>query len=193
TVRMLLDRGLLVLDESEYRLTGEVDALDVPETLQALIPARLDGLTADERRVLQDAAVLGKVFTKAGAAAVSGLPPEQLDAILTSLIRKDVLSIQVDPRSPEHGQYGFLQDLVKRVAYETVSKKERKAKHLAAAEFLESRWAEDEEIVEVVAAHYLDAYRAAPDAPDAEEIKARARAMLTRAGDRAASLGSEEH
>jgi class 3 adenylate cyclase/tetratricopeptide (TPR) repeat protein len=192
TVRMLLDRGLLVLDESEYRLTGEVDALDVPETLQALIAARLDGLTADERRVLQDAAVLGKVFTKAGAAAVSGLPEQQLDSILTSLIRKEVLSIQVDPRSPEHGQYGFLQDLVKRVAYETVSKKERKAKHLAAAEFLESRWAEDEEIVEVVAAHYLDAYRAAPDAPDAEEIKARARAMLTRAGDRAASLAASE-
>jgi predicted ATPase/class 3 adenylate cyclase len=192
TVRMLLDRGLLVQDGNEYRLTGEVEALDVPETLQALIAARLDGLTGDERRVLQDAAVLGKVFTKAGAAAVSGLPEAQLEAILTSLIRKDVLSIQVDPRSPEHGQYGFLQDLVKRVAYETVSKKERKAKHLAAAQFLESRWAEDEEIVEVVAAHYLDAYRSAPDAADAEDIKAQARTMLTRAAERAASLAASE-
>jgi len=123
TVRMLLDRGILVPEGNEYRLTGEVVALDVPETLQALIAARLDGLTQEERRVLQDAAVLGKVFTKAGVAAVSGLAEPQLDPLLTSLIRKDVLSIQVDPRSPEHGQYGFLQDLVKRVAYETVSKK----------------------------------------------------------------------
>jgi class 3 adenylate cyclase/tetratricopeptide (TPR) repeat protein len=192
TVRMLLDRGMLVQEGNEYRLTGEVVALDVPETLQALIAARLDGLTKEERRVLQDAAVLGKVFTKAGVAAVSGLAEPQLDPLLTSLIRKDVLSIQVDPRSPEHGQYGFLQDLVKRVAYETVSKKDRKAKHLAAARFLESRWAEDEEIVEVVAAHYLDAYRAAPDADDAEEIKSLARDMLTRAAERAASLAASD-
>ena len=63
TVRMLLDRGLLERDGEVYRPTGEIDALEVPETLHALIAARLDGLTPDERRALQDAAVLGKSFT----------------------------------------------------------------------------------------------------------------------------------
>src|SRR6266498_4186149 len=64
TVRMLLDRGLLVREGPAYRLTGPVEALEVPETLHALIAARLDGLTTEERRLLQNAAVLGKTFTR---------------------------------------------------------------------------------------------------------------------------------
>ena len=49
-------------------------------------------------------------------------------------MRKEVLSLQADPRSPEHGQYGFLQDLLRRVAYETLSRRDRKLRHLAAAD-----------------------------------------------------------
>ena len=102
-----------------------------------------------------------------------------------------MLSLQADPRSPERGQYAFLQDLVRRVAYETLSKKERKAKHLAAATFITETWAaEEDEIIEVVASHYLLALEAAPDAPDAPEIKGKAREMLLRAGERAASLAA---
>ena len=73
TVRMLLDRGLLVRDGTVYRPTGEVETLEVPETLHALIAARLDGVSPEERRVLQDGAVLGKTFTKAALSALSGL------------------------------------------------------------------------------------------------------------------------
>src|SRR5438094_61431 len=92
------------------------------------------------------------------------MPEGELEPLLAALLRKEVLAIQADPRSPERGQYAFLQDIVKRVAYETVSKRERKAKHLAAAEFLSSTWgAEEDEIAEVVATHFLDAYEAAPD------------------------------
>jgi hypothetical protein len=60
TIRMLLDRGLLQPEGTAYGLTGPVDALDIPETLHALIAARLDGLSPDEGRVVRDAAVLGK-------------------------------------------------------------------------------------------------------------------------------------
>ena len=59
TVRMLLDRGLVVEDGPSYRVVGEVEALEVPETLHALVAARLDGLPAEERRLVQDASVLG--------------------------------------------------------------------------------------------------------------------------------------
>jgi class 3 adenylate cyclase/tetratricopeptide (TPR) repeat protein len=190
TVRMLLDRGLLVREGSVYRPEGTIGALDVPETLHALIAARLDGLPADERRVLQDAAVLGKTFTKRALAALSGLAEEALEPLLASLVRKEVLAMQADPRSPEHGQYGFLQDLVRHVAYETLSKRERRARHLAAASHLQASFADEEEIVEVLASHYLDAYREVPDAEDAGEIKAKAREMLRRAGERAASLAA---
>lgn len=191
TVRMLLDRGLLAREGDAYRPVGAIETLEVPETLHALIAARLDSLAPEERRLLQDASVLGKVFTKHGLRALTRLPETEVDRLLGSLVRKEMLSIQADPRSPEHGQYSFLQDLVKRVAYDTISKRERKAKHLAAAEFLLSlSGAEEDEAIEVVASHYLDAHAAAPDDPDSEEIRSKAREMLVRAGERAASLAA---
>src|SRR6184192_1568383 len=191
TVRMLLDRGLLIQEGPAYLLTGPIEALEVPETLHALIAARLDGLSAEERRLLQDGAVLGKTFTRDALAALSGTGEEDLEGLLAGLVRKEVLGLQADPRSPEHGQYGFLQDLVRHVAYETLSKRERRARHLAAAEHLSAAFAADEEeVVEVIASHYLAAHEAGPGAPDAAEIRAKAQAMLVRAGERAASLAA---
>jgi class 3 adenylate cyclase/tetratricopeptide (TPR) repeat protein len=193
TVRMLIDRGALVEEGSGYRVVGSVEDLEVPETLHALIAARLDGLSPEERVVVQNGSVLGKTFTKRAIASLSGLPDEELDQILSALVRKEVLSVQNDPRSPERGQYGFIQDLVRRVAYDTLSKKNRKALHLAAAEYLGSAWGSEEgEIVEIVASHFFDAYRAAPDAPDASGIREKARSMLARAGEHAASLAANE-
>ena len=189
TVRMLLDRGVLVEEESAYRVRGEIGELEVPETLQALVAARLDGLSAEERRLLQDAAVLGKTFSPAALAAVTGRDVGELEPLLEGLARKEVLGQQSDPRSPERGQYGFLQDIVRHVAYETLSKRERRARHLAAAEHLGAALAE-EEGAEVVAAHLLDAYRLDPDAADGEELRARAYSALLRAAERAASLGA---
>jgi class 3 adenylate cyclase/tetratricopeptide (TPR) repeat protein len=191
TVRMLLDRGLLMQEGSVYRPVGHVETLEVPETLHALIAARLDGLSSDERRLLQDAAVLGKTFTRQALAAVSVVVDTDLATLLAGLVRKEVLSIQADPRSPDHGQYGFLQDLVRRVAYETLSKRERRARHIAAAAYLESAFVgEQDEVIEVIASHYLDAYRVLPEEGDAAELRANARRMLTRAGERAASLAA---
>ena len=189
TVRMLLDRGILVRDGNGYRLEGEIETLEVPETLHALIAARLDGLAPEERRSVQQAAVLGRTFTSRGLAAVSGLPEREVEQLLGSLVRKEIVSLSADPLSPERGQYAFLQDLVKKVAYDTLSRKDRKALHLAAADHLLSLGDEDE-IVEVVASHYLDAYAAAPDEADSAEIRAKARTMLVRAAERAASLAA---
>ncbi|MGH3001328.1 MAG: ATP-binding protein, partial [Gaiellaceae bacterium] len=189
TVRMLLDRGLLVEDGSSYRLVGELESLEVPETLHALVAARLDGLSGEERRLLQDAAVLGKTFTAAGLGVLCGVEREPLERLLGLLVRKEVLGLQADPRSPEHGQYGFLQDILRHVAYETLPRRERRAKHLAAAEYLGGSLGE-EEVAEVVAAHLLDAYRLDPDAADATQLRARAYGGLLRAGERASSLGA---
>jgi class 3 adenylate cyclase len=190
TVRMLLDRRLLVQEESVYRPTAEIPSLEVPETLHGLVASRLDGLPAEERGLLQDAAVLGKTFTRQALAVVGGVAEAELDPLLGSLARKEILGVQADPTSPEHGQYGFLQDLVRHVAYETLSKRERRSRHLAAAAHLEAAFANEDEIAEVIASHYLDAYTAQPDADDATDVKAKAHAALVRAGDRADSLGA---
>ena len=155
--------------------TRRIDTLEVPETLHALIAARLDGSSPEERRLLQDGAVLGKTFTLRSVAALSGLPEPEVEGWLTGLVRKEVLGLQSDPRSPEHGQYGFLQDLVRHVAYRTLSKRDRKSRHLAAAAHLETRFADGDDVAEVLAAHYLAAIEAAPQAPDAAAIRDKAR------------------
>jgi tetratricopeptide (TPR) repeat protein len=191
TVRMLVDRRLLVQEGSVYRPVGEVETLDVPETLHALIAARLDGLAPDERRLLGVASALGKTFTNEMLAAVSGLLTDDLARLLASLVRKEVLTLQVDPRSPERGQYAFLQALVQTVAYETLARRERKRLHLAAASALERRsGAEEEDVVEVIASHYVAAYEAVADAADAPALGRQAAQWLARAGERAASLAA---
>jgi len=191
TVRMLLDKGLLELSPDGLVAVGTIESLDVPETLHALIAARLDALEPAERRVLESAAVLGKTFSTRGLATLSGIAEDELQPILTRLVRKEVLALDADPRSPERGQYGFLQALVQRVAYETLSRRDRRALHLAAAAYLaEESGIEPDEIAEVIAAHFRDADRADPAAPDAEIVRAQAREWLVKAGERAASLAA---
>ena len=191
TVRMLLDRSLLEERDGAYRLTGQIESLEVPETLQALVAARLDGLAPAERKLLQDASVLGKTFTRDAVAALNASANSTLDDLLQALVRKEVLSIQLDPRSPERGQYGFLQDLLRHVAYETLPKRERKARHLAAAAHLEAAFAgAEQEIVEVVASHHLSAYELDPQAEDAAILRERACMLLADAARRSASLAA---
>jgi class 3 adenylate cyclase/tetratricopeptide (TPR) repeat protein len=193
TVRMLVDRGALTREGDRYVPVGEVADLEVPETLQALIAGRLDALSERERTLLQNGSVLGKTFPASALATVSNLQEAEIQPLLDGLVRKELLGVQADPRSPERGQYGFLQSLVQKVAHDTLSRRDRKALHLAAATNLQQNWAAEEgEVVQVIASHYLDAYLADPAAPDAEAIRADARDFLTRAGERAAGLAAQE-
>ena len=84
---------------------GDLTNLAVPETLTALIASRLDRLPADDRALVSDAAVLGQSFTIAGLSAVSGLDQGELEPRLLALVRRELLTVETDPRSPERGQY----------------------------------------------------------------------------------------
>jgi len=190
TVRMLADRGVLEARADVYEVVGDLGILEIPDTLHALIAARLDGLPAEDRTLLQEASVLGKSFTLEGLAAVTGQDRMSLEPRLRELSKKEFLVQDADPRSPERGQYTFLQSLIREVAYATLSKSDRRRKHLAVAHHLES--VGDEELAGVVATHYVEAYRATPEGPDAEALAARARDWLSQAADRALSLGSPE-
>jgi class 3 adenylate cyclase/tetratricopeptide (TPR) repeat protein len=191
TVRMLIDRGGLEATESGFRASGEVEALEIPETLQALVAARLDALDDADRRLLQDASVLGKTFTLDGLSAVSGIASADLERRLDPMVRRELLAIETDPRSPEHGQYGFVQALVRTIAYETMGRRDRKRRHMAVAEHLASL-DQGEELVELVAMHRLDAYRLVPEDEDADCLRVQARDLLVRAADRARSLGAPQ-
>ncbi|HTY72284.1 MAG TPA: adenylate/guanylate cyclase domain-containing protein [Actinomycetes bacterium] len=191
TVRMLADRGALEQAGTTYRVVGDLgQTLEVPETLHALVAARLDGLPDAERSLVLDAAVTGHSFTLEAVCAVSGRPADEVEPRLRALVGKEVLDVDVDPRSAERGQYRFVQSVIQEVAYATLSKAARRSKHLAVARFYAER--DEEELAGIIASHYLDAYRAEPSAPDAEDIAGQARDHLRRAAERALSLGSPE-
>jgi class 3 adenylate cyclase/tetratricopeptide (TPR) repeat protein len=188
TVRMLVSEGRLQEQDGAYRPVGELGALAVPETLQALISARLDGLDAADRSLLQDAAVLGQSFTLDGLAAVSARDKTDLESRLRWLVRRELLTVEADPRSPERGQYAFVQALIREVAYGTLARADRKRIHLAAARWFEELG--DEELAGALAGHYVAAWRNASEGAEAEALGAQARVALRGAADRAIALGS---
>ncbi len=190
TVRMLLAQGRLTLDRGVYVPAGDLTSLAIPETLTALIASRLDGLSTEDHELIFDAAVLGQSFTLAGLAAVSRSPEADLETRLRSLVRRELLSLETDPRSPERGQYSFVQALIREVAYNTLARRDRKDRHLAAARYFESLGTD--EIAGGLAGHYLAAYRNAPEGAEADAIAAQARLALRAAGERAAALGSHD-
>jgi class 3 adenylate cyclase/tetratricopeptide (TPR) repeat protein len=191
TVRSLIDRDVVQPVEGVYRLTGDVGELAVPNSLHALLAARLDALDPSSRRLVADAAVLGTMFPAEALIAVSERDEPSVRATLADLVRREVLSVSADPLSPERGSYRFSQEMLRQVAYDTLSRRDRKARHLAVAAHLRAVFPGDgEEVTDVIARHYLDALNAIPDDPDAALIRGHAVTALTRAAERAERTGA---
>ncbi len=191
TVRMLIDRGAIRQVGPGYELVEPVETLAVPTSLQSLVAARLDALAPDARRLVADAAVLGGSFPPEALVAVSDLAEDQVRALLDELVRREVLTVRADRLSPEQGQYAFVQTLVRQVAYDGLSRRERKARHLAVAAHLARVFPDGgEEVSEVIAGHLLEALGALPEDPDVGELRERAMAALVRAGQRAERTGA---
>jgi class 3 adenylate cyclase/predicted ATPase len=191
TIRSLVDRDIVQPIEGVYRLTGEVGQLAVPDSLHSLLAARLDALDPGVRRLVADAAVLGATFPAEALIAVSEQDEAVVRAALAELVRREVLSVSADRLSPERGSYQFSQNMLRQVAYDTLSRRDRKARHLAVAAHLRAAFAGDgEEVAEVIARHYLDALDAVPDDGDTGQIRGQAIAALTRAADRAGRTGA---
>lgn len=189
-VRSLVAESTLTEGDGAYAVTGDLASFQLPDTLHALIGSRLDSLPAEQRSLLQDAAVAGTTFTVAALAALRDVEPAKLDSDLRDLIRKEFLTLDTNPISPERGQYGFVQALIREVALSRLARRERSAKHLAVARYYETL--DDPELAAAVAAHYLEASRHAPSGLEGEAATRDARDWLGRAGDRALSLGSTE-
>jgi class 3 adenylate cyclase/tetratricopeptide (TPR) repeat protein len=193
TVRALADRGVVAERDGRLELVGELGELDVPASLGSLLAARLDALGRDERALVKAMSVFGGAFPRLSAAALSEIPEEQLDSLLESLVHKQVLMIRADPLSPDQGQYAFAQGMLRTVAYEMLARGERKVRHRAAAEHLRRAFPnEGEDVAEVIASHYLDAYHAAQGDPDADELRTTTIVALRRAAQRAATVGAPE-
>ena len=191
TVRSLVDRDIVQPVEGVYRLVGDIGELAVPDSLHALLAARLDALDPGVRRLVADAAVLGTTFPAEALIAISGRDEPSVRTALADLVRREVLSVSADPLSPERGSYQFAQDMLRQVAYDTLSRRDRKIRHLAVAAHLRQAFPGDgEEVTDVIARHYLDALHAIPDDPDTAEIRGQAIATLIRAAERAGRAGA---
>ena len=187
-VRMLIAGGELEEADGSWHFNGESAEMALPESLQAVIGARLDRLGEEERSVLQDASVLGQSFTLEGLAAMRSIAPDDLEPSLRRLVQAEVLDIEDDPRSPERGQYQFIQSLIREVAYGRLSRVDRREKHLAVAAHFEA--IDEPELAGVVAGHIMGAYEASPEGPDRDALAGQARQSLVDAAHRALELHS---
>src|ERR1022692_670302 len=187
----LFDRDIVQSSEGAYRLVGAVGELRVPDSLRALLAARLDALDPAVRRLAADAAILGTSFSAETLIAMSGQDEAPVRWALADLLRREVLSVSADPLSPERGSYQFAQDMLRQVAYDTLSRRDRKTRHLEAASHLRATFPGDgDEIADVIARHYLDALIAIPDDPDTGHIRLQAVDALIRAAERADRTGA---
>ena len=197
TVRGLIDRDAVIPKEGRYILApGAIDDIDfadraLPTSLHTLIASRLDALPTDQRAVVQDAAVLGLSFTVEGLDALMSAVGDDADlaTALPALVRKEFFAIESDPRSAENGQHRFVQAMVRTVAYDTLSRRDRKARHLAVAEFL-AHEPDADAIAAVRASHLLDAHAASGTDDDADALAARAVDLLEQAARQARALGA---
>jgi class 3 adenylate cyclase/tetratricopeptide (TPR) repeat protein len=188
-VRLLADRA------DEQGGNGPAEPA-LPESLQALIAARLDTLPPERKSLLQDAAVLGKVFWVGAIAEIAGRERGELELVLHELVRKELVRPARTSSMEGESEYSFWHLLVRDVAYAQIPRAERARRHRSAAAWLERQAGERvEDLAEVLAHHYLQAVKlaeAAGDLEQAEELTVPARRFLTLAGERALGLDTAQ-
>jgi class 3 adenylate cyclase/tetratricopeptide (TPR) repeat protein len=175
-IRLLKDRGTLIGDASMQSIDLEAE-LALPVGVESIIAARLDTLAPDRKRVLQDAAVVGKVFWSGAAAAMGGGDRWEVEAALHELSRRELVR-PVRPSSIDgQAEYAFSHDLVRDVCYSQITHPERARRHREAAEWIEGVAGDRiDDRAEILATHFciaLDLVGAARD-PPVDEVRQKA-------------------
>jgi class 3 adenylate cyclase len=207
-VHTLLERAVLPVDvqgtlieraggnplyaEEFARMVDELgedgSGLRLPESVQGLIAARLDALPIEEKLLLQDAAVVGKVFWLGALERIGGRERRDTELLLHGLERKEFVRRERRSSVGDENQYVFSHLLVRDVAYSQIPRAARSEKHQAAAEWIESL-GRPEDHAEMLAHHYLTALEVERAAgAETVELTTRARLRLRAAGDRAYGL-----
>lgn len=171
---------------------GEGEELPLPETVQGIIAARLDGLSPEEKRLLHDASVVGRVFWTGALVAMGDGASFAVEERLHSLARKEFVRRERRSSVAGESEYVFQHLLVRDVAYGQIPRAYRAEKHRLAAEWIESLSSDrSEDRAEMLAHHYSSALDYARAAGRASDVLAdRARLALREAGDRASGLNA---
>jgi class 3 adenylate cyclase len=179
-VRHLIDDGLLVHEHGRWEARAEIDNIEIPDNVQAVILARLDLLSREERRVAQRAAVVGRVFWDGAVAKLAG--DDDLDAILRTLRRRELVLDRLSSSIAGQAEYIFKHVLIRDVAYESLPRKERSRAHVETAAWIEQTTGERAgEFAELLAHHYDAAAALTPD----DQLRAKAREYLLAAAQNA--------
>ncbi len=189
-VRMLVDRGLLYRNGGGWRLRRE--QLPVPDSVQAIIAARIDALSFEEKAVLRAAAVVGRGFWPGAIAAASGIDPAAVQVALGSLERKEFVRRLGGSSVAGELQYSFHHALVRDVAYGQIPRAERSRIHCLVAEWIDAL-GRPEDHSETIAHHYLRALEyAQASGEDTSSFASAARVALADAGRRALALAATD-
>ena len=179
-VRLLADRGRLG------------DNVEVPDSVHALIAARLDTLTPDRKSLLQDASVLGKVFWAGALAGMGDRDAHEVELALHELARKELVRPARTSSMQGEQEFGFWHVLVRDVCYGQIPRAARADRHQLAAAWLEEKAGERvDDLADVLAYHYeaaLGLSEAAGLIGQRPELRARVVHYLILAGERALSL-----
>jgi DNA-binding SARP family transcriptional activator len=190
-VRTLVERGVLRRAHSGWQLDADADD-QPPESVHDVIAARIDGLPLDAKSLLQDAAVIGKVFWPGSVAAIGGRSRKASEAQLEHLALRGL--VRQDERSAvqDEAQYTFKHVLTRDVAYGQIPRVERSAKHRRAAEWIESH-ARADDVAELLAHHYVNALEfARAHGIEWQDLVERSVEALWRAGERSRQLYANE-
>jgi tetratricopeptide (TPR) repeat protein len=187
-VRMLTDRGILRRQGRAWQLGTDAD-IPVPDTVQALIAARMDTLPPERKALLHDAAVIGRVFWPGALATMGGADAGDVVNGLHDLLRKEL--VRPVRRSSMQGEdeFTFWHILVRDVAYAQIPRAQRAERHRKAAGWIERAAGERAgDHAEILAHHYLQAIELSGRNAADDELRAAAGRYLYLAGDRASQL-----
>ena len=192
-LRMLVEDGVLVERDGRLEARAAVDALRVPDTVQAVLAARLDHLDPGERAVLQRASVIGQVFWWGAVADAS--PPDEAGTVasrLQALVRKGLIRPDLRTFAGEDG-FRFGHILIRDAAYDSMPKRLRAELHEHFADWAEGRAGAGAELDEIIGHHLEQAHalrlELGPGGDAGRELASRAADRLLRAGRRALRRG----
>jgi class 3 adenylate cyclase/tetratricopeptide (TPR) repeat protein len=196
-VRQLIDAGRIVRSEERWRAVADIEDVEIPDTVQAVLASRIDLLEPSDKRALQLAAVVGRVFWPGPVARLLDGESELLDDTLDRLQDRELILGRVSSSMGGQPEYIFKHVLTRDVAYESLPRGDRIRAHAEAARWIEETAGDRRlEFVELLAHHYGQAHRAARQDPrtdpaESERLRARAfESLLAASSDARRKLAS---
>lgn len=172
-VRHLVDSGHLVQAEGEFKIAGPMSSLEIPDTVQGVLLARIDLMDERSKRLGQQAAVFGRTFWEGALAELCG--DQQLRESLATLERRAFITESSTSTIADEVEYAFNHILIRDALYNSMPRRLRGASHEIIASSIEDKRGErSQEDVEMIAHHYEHAY----ELLEREDLRAKAREHL---------------